>query len=188
MYEIVDGALKEVKGHIQNGLFYIETDHSEIWAIVKNDVADIVNPGDKPTDVFSIDKSGSSGSSGTEIGSSDIPSPGNLDSGAGIISGDGGMAGNEDITDPNGEEEVQDVGNQDISRNTQADDSDKDKANKENYKYDVRESRGIIIGTLIMLIILIAASATVIFKYARKISKEQKRTAYLDDFEREMFI
>ena len=111
-----------------------------------------------------------------------------MDSGAGIISGDGSMAGNEDITDPNGEEEVQDVGNQDISRNTQADDSDKDKANKENYKYDVRESRGIIIGTLIMLIILIAASATVIFKYARKISKEQKRIVYLDDFEREMFI
>lgn len=188
VYEIVDGALKEVKGNIQNGLFYIETDHSGIWATVKNDAPDIVNPGDKPTDVFSIDKSGSSGSSGTEIGSSDIPNSGNLDSGAGIISGDGGMAGNEDITDPNGEEEVQDVGNQDISRNNQADDSDKDKANKENYKYDVRESRGIIIGTLIMLIILIAASATVIFKYARKISKEQKRTAYLDDFEREMFI
>ena len=122
---------------------------------MKNDVADIVNPGNKPTDVFSIDKSGSSGSSGTEIGSSDIPNSGNLDSGAGIISGDGSMAGNEDITDPNGEEEVQDVGNQDISRNTQTDDSDKDKANKENYKYDVRESRGIIIGTLIMLIILI---------------------------------
>ena len=50
VYEIVDGALKEVKGHIQNGLFYIETDHSGIWATVKNDVADIVNPGDKPTD------------------------------------------------------------------------------------------------------------------------------------------